>query len=45
MTKKYPNNLDEIKQWLITNKFYLSDKEFYQKELGMSEETWEEWNK
>lgn len=40
----YEEDLNAIVQWLNENGFYTDAKEFYQKEMGMTEDTWEEWN-
>ena len=37
-------NKQEIVEWLKEHG-YKTDKDFYREDMGMSEETWEEWNK
>lgn len=44
MQKSLTTDLEEIKKWL-DEKGYKTTKRFYTEDCGMSEETWEEWNK
>lgn len=44
MQKSFTNDLNEIKRWL-KEKGYKTVKRFYIEDCGMTEETWEEWNK
>lgn len=44
MQKSLTVDLEEIKNWL-NEKGYKTVKRFYTEDYGMSEETWEEWNK
>lgn len=44
MQKVLTEDLEEIKTWL-KEKGYKTTKQFYLEDYGMSEETWEEWNK
>lgn len=44
MQKVLTQDLEEIKTWL-NEKGYKTVKQFYLEDCGMSEETWEEWNK